>query len=234
MALAVVQHVAAGSAAVANTVTVTVTSTGANRLLVAIAGSQPAAGAVSGVSDGTTAFTRASGSSCQITGGFFSEAWYLPLSASGKTAITATFTAAAGGYGKVIHFYEVSGFTLATLDDVQALSDQTAGSTTVNGVIVTGTTAAAFGAASVLSSSVITQNPLSGNVWTAGGDIDTAGVAAVSVITSASGTSQPQWLATASGALYGTNAVLFKETPTGAFRNFYPGQSGSRMYGEQI
>ncbi|HEY1302223.1 MAG TPA: hypothetical protein VGF24_01655 [Vicinamibacterales bacterium] len=118
MAFSIVQHVATDSAVNSSTVGATVSPTGAGNLLIAIPFCLDTGRTVSGVSDGTNAFTQAT--NAQATNSLDSpfavlDAWYILSSASGKTTITATFTGSAGTFTKGLIVYEVTGHPAALM-----------------------------------------------------------------------------------------------------------------------
>ncbi len=98
MALALVQKKSNSGDGSTTSVAVTVTSTAAGSLIAVFCGWEGAVGATVTVSDGTTGFTagtpKDSGASTTPNDDNHGQWFYLLVSASGKTTITATWSAA--------------------------------------------------------------------------------------------------------------------------------------------
>lgn len=218
MALAVVQHTVAFSAANATTVAITVTATGTGRLLV-VGTACNEDRTVTGVSDGTTAFTQFTGVRGALSGiSSFSDIWYLPASSNGKTTITITFSGVAGTFEKLGWFWEVSGFTTAGADVGTHVDDQTATVGALeNGGSVTTTSTTGFVVGVVVSNTGTLNNPHIGNEFTSGGDIEvgTTFWAGCSLISSTAAAHQPAWDGVASDP-FAASTASWKETGGGA------------------
>lgn len=213
MPLSVVQH--AEHTDTGTSVSVTLSgATGAGHLIVA---SVLSLGTISGVTDGTTAFTQFPSARKDWTGAFagVETDWYfLPSSNSGKTSITMNSSSAAF---LQIQMWEVSGFTSPTTDGVAFVGPTTNGGsvTDCTGAALT-TTAAGFLAAHLgLNAGPVSQNPKTGNAFTSGGDTPGSD-GEVSLISSGAGTYTPVWVdATAADSFIGST-VGFKESSGGA------------------
>jgi len=215
MAVALVQHKVQGvNDAGATTVAVTVTATGNGNLLVALTACNNKALTVTGVSDGTNAFTQFpsaafnSGAAIQSWAG---DCWYLPNSTTGKTTITATFSGSATI--REIFVFEVSGFILLARDGVATnATTQTGAGTDDAGPAFVTTSVKGFVIGFVIVNNVISVNPKAGNAFTSGGDIDaTLGDAACSLISVTASSKQPVWTDGGSGQVYQAMTVAFKE-----------------------
>jgi hypothetical protein len=208
--LAVVQHKEANSTDTAITEAVTVTSTGTNNLLV-VGAYDGGTRTITGVSDGTNNFTQAT-SAADAQSNQASDVWYLLKSTSGTTTITVTYSGSVGAsFEKDVNFWEVSGFTNAAFDVANNLGGVGAGvGTTDTGASVTTATTNGFVVGQIGTAAAITQNPKTGNEFTAGGDNgnSSAGASLIS-ITQASHT--PVWLDSASGRILVSSTAAFKE-----------------------
>lgn len=216
MALSVVQHKLANSAANSTTLDITVTSTGAGNLLVCGASNQGTR-TVTGISGGGTWVQFPS---AEITvSGRETDIWYVVSSSSGVTTVTITYSGAAGTFSKTGEVWEVSGFTTAAEDGANTTSGNTAGGTmTGAAVVTTSTNGFVVGINGNAATGTIDQNPAAGNEFTSGGDsVDRFG--AVSLISSTAVSHTPAWHVTADVAFVASTAA-FKEggpppTPAG-------------------
>ncbi len=194
----------------ANTLPITVTSTGSAHLLLVHAENENTC-TVTGVSDGTNAFTQAS--SCRAVNGAKSiDAWYLASSTSGKTTITITYSCSAGTWTKEGWYWEVGGFT-TPIKDACVTSNQTGSGTTDTGNAVTAAGTKEFIAASVQTANSITQNPKAADDFTTGGDISPGANAGASLAYGLTGSYTPVWLDSSSGSALVTLTSAFMETP---------------------
>jgi hypothetical protein len=214
MALAFVQAHGANVTDTNTTVSVTVSATGTGNLLVVCPDNFDATpgnvGSITGVSDGTNAFTQVPSMDNLSGTTVRSDVWYLPVSTSGKTTITATFSRNTGSYFKSILFIEISGFTNPVVD-VHNVTNTASCSANQNGAAVTTTaTVAAIVAFGMVGN--ITANPHSGNAFTSGGTIS-SGDAVCSLLASSTGTYTPAWDMTAGNKFWGST-VAFKESTT--------------------
>lgn len=216
MPVSVVQHKTNKNGAASTTLAITVTATGASNLLVVHGLSSDAVQQnVSGVSDGTTAFTQFPSAAVIGTGVNFNTVdtdwWYLPISSAGKTTITITWAGSVGFREGWVA--EVSGF-ISPIPDGTA-NNGTAGAT-ASGTDATGPTLSTTGnpefvAAAIGVGNTVSANPKAGNEFTAGGD--NTGDAWCSLITTVTGNHTPAWSVTTSGDVFITSMVGFKETP---------------------
>lgn len=226
MAKALVQVATNGSSANANTVATTVSATGSGNLLIVLAATFGESGhACTGVSDGTNAFTAVSVSAAVNTGslGHISH-WYLPVSTAGKTTITATFAGGAGTYWKACDVMEVSGFTLPTVDHAPSpIVDATQGSTTVSAPSAVTNDAAGVVVSTACGINTVTEDPKSGNEFSAlvGGNELGNGGDTVLLLNSSASTHTAQWLQSGTGDSATIITTSFKETPTGAFKSYF-------------
>jgi hypothetical protein len=207
--LVLVQHKVAASGANSNQITITVTSTGAGRLLVVGTGNNGGR-TVTGVSDGTNNFTRATNAAAG-TGSLRTDIWYLLNSSSGKTTITVTYSGTAGTFLKIGNVWEVSGFTAAAFDTANNINGVGSG-TTDTGATVTTTAAKGFVVGEIITPASIAQNPKAGNEFTAGGDISPSGNdgAGASLISGTAASHTPVWLDLASGRNFMSSTAAFK------------------------
>lgn len=164
------------------TIAVTVTATGAGNLIV-IAANNNDNRTITGVSDGTSAFTQATGARGNF-GANSSDIWYLLSSNAGKTTFTVTFSG--NSTTKDIFFWEVSGNGTATFDNAKHINNGTVAATD-NGVEIT-TVGASFIASAINTGGTIIAAPAVGNAFTTGGGINARGHAAVSLSTAVPGT----------------------------------------------
>lgn len=206
-ALTVVQHGANRSTANSAQISITVTSTGSNNLLVAGTGNSDTR-TVSSVSDGTNNFTQAT-SAAGTDATYQSDVWYLLKSISGKTTITVTFSGAASTFSKEVWFWEVSGFSSVVYDLGNNVTNgvQSGGSATGASVTTTGTTGFIVGIDKTQGS--VTVNPKAGNEFTSGGDINSVSDAGCSLISSTAAAHQPVW--TDNGTDFCSSTAAFKE-----------------------
>lgn len=215
MAIAVVQHKSFGvSDAGATTVPVTVTATGNGNLLVAIAVCNDKALTVTGVSDGTNAFTQypsATFNSGADLNSWMADCWYLPTSTTGKTTVTATFSGSPTV--REIFCFEVSGFILLARDVVATNATvQTGSGTDDAGPAVVTTSVKGFIVAAVVVANSVSVNPKAGNEFVSGGDKDaTTGDASCSLASVTAASHQPVWTDAGSNQKYQAMTVAFKD-----------------------
>ena len=203
MALAVVQHKFGSTNANQNTVAVTVTSTGGGNLLVAGTYNNGTM-TVSGVSDGTNNFTQFAGAQI-ANSNRIADCWYLSISTSGKTTITATFSVT-NTSRKIAWVWEVSGFSVPTTDGVAGTTGTAQNPT---GASLTTKAVSGFLAAVCGYANTISTNPAAGNEFTSGGDI-ADGNGGCSLISSSATAHQPAWSGDQSSA-FTTFTAAFKE-----------------------
>lgn len=225
MAESLVQKTVFDTSVSGTTIPIPVSSTGSGNLLVVFV--QLNAGlTVSGVSDGTSSFTQASGAAVSLTGVRELDCWYLLSSNSGKTTITVTRNGAADTEHRIAWFFEVSpnagttwGFDLAGNS-----ADQSAGaSTTLNGFSLSTTaTGSVFGA--MLETTGTASSMLGGNEFTFG-DESAYGSATAYLLNASSGSHQPKWVDSVSNDTFSTITVAFKEVSAGPG----PGSDSSRV-----
>lgn len=227
MAVTIVQHKTSGGSGGA-TMTVTVTATGAgNLLVVGVEDDGASTVTVTGVSDGTSAFTQVPSARATNTNNNVTDVWYLASSNAGKTTITASLTGATGT-GVALYFWEVSGITSPSPNGAAVVSNGTGAAGTYTGASLT-PSAPQFlvGLIGTTSGAAITQNPKTGNEFTAGGDIDASGwttSAGCALITTSATAHQPVWLAGTTAVSFCASTVAFQGTGGGgggAFRAFY-------------
>ncbi|HMD31667.1 MAG TPA: hypothetical protein VKG84_07140 [Candidatus Acidoferrales bacterium] len=223
-AQSIVQHQKGTSTASAVTVAVSVTSTSAGNSLIACPanlGNRTVSGVTDNAAGGTNTYTQGVGSQDtqnNTTVGNV-DCWYaLNTSHGGATAITVTFSGAAGTFGKAVFFYEVAGFTTAAFDAAANLAGAGQGAgTTDTGAPVTTTSTKGFVVGIICSAAFVASNPASGNAFNAGGDTDGAvtGCAAASLISTTAAAHTPVWTDGASGRVFNSSTTAFKETAGG-------------------
>lgn len=212
--IAVVQSVGAYQTTGTNTGILTVTSTTANTLLVVGAYNYDSR-TISGVSDGTTAFTQGTSTQCtRAVGVVVGDLWFLPVANSGKTTITVTFSGTSTG--KSLWFWEVSGFTLPIRDVSSCTTDGLSVGDKITGPTATTTASAGFVAAIVSQIGGIGANPYTGNEFTAGGSKQD-GNGGVSLISASAAAHIPEWEdGLGGGNQFTASVIAFKETPGGS------------------
>lgn len=197
------------------TASVTVTSTGAGNLLI-VAAANLDNRTVTGVSDGTSAFTQAT-SAAGNSGGQNgrTDIWYLTSSNSGKTSVTVTFSG--NSTTKQLYFWEVSGSGLAfqTANNTQnqtiaAVSSGAAVTSTAVGIIV-GAMVTGSG-----STGVITTSPDATNTQFTNGTVGNSGKSAAQWVLGPVATYTPTYTLTGSGPATGSSTAVFTATGTTA------------------
>lgn len=186
-AITIVQHVP--TLVFSNsTLSATVSATGSNHLLVALI-TAPTGITVTSVSDGVNNFKQFPNAYTNGNGAM--DVWYLPQSVSGKTTITVNVSASTAFIE--LEFWEVSGFISPFPDVVGTLPNGTQSGGNATGPAVTPSASNDFiVAGDGNNGGGITQNPLTGNVFSSGGDtIGTDGF--VSDIATSSASAQPVW-----------------------------------------
>jgi hypothetical protein len=212
MPIAVVQHVNNLTAGSGTTEAVTVASTGAGNLLVAMTLTTTSA-SVTGVSDGTNGFQQFPAALLAGTGGFATlmvDVWFLPRSASGKTVITATFSPSSSE--RALEVWEVSGFTNPVPDGTNGNSNDAGSAGSVDTGMPVTTTAPGFVVAYCGETNTVTLNPDTGNEFSAGGDLSAPGQAWCSLISLAGGVHTPAWHSNTASSAFLTFTAAFRET----------------------
>lgn len=201
----VVQSQYARTVASSNTATVTVTATGAGNLLVVVAADQDAR-TITAVSDGTNAFTQATGAAAS-NGGSNGRAdiWYLLSSTAGKTTITVTFSGVSTT--KDVYFLELSGnglaFQLAATTGAANKAATEAGTALTN-------TAPGLVIGVVVTNGSITASPAATNTQFTNGTIGTGGGSAIAWLMGGVSTYTPSWNdSVTSGAAYANSTAAF-------------------------
>lgn len=215
MAISVVQHKSQGfNDAGAATAAVTVTATGNGNMLVAMMACNNKALTITGVSDGTNAFTQFPGAAFNSgadTSSWMGDCWYLPTSTSGKTTITATFSGSPGV--REIFVFEVSGFILVARDGVAVNATvQTGSGTDDAGPALATTSIKGFVVGFIVVNNSTSVNPKAGNEFTSGGDIDvTTGDACCSLVSVLAASHQPVWTDAGSAQKYQAMTAAFRD-----------------------
>lgn len=227
MAIAVVQHVAhrttSGTGGAINAITVTATGAG-NLLVVGTRNDGAPFTTVSGVSDGSTAFTQFPSAAVDGTSpvsGYQLDLWYLPVSASGKTTITVTW-GAAGNFTKDSWFWEVSGIATVATDGRNGVASGTASGVVMTGGAVTTTGTAGFLVGLCTPSNDVAANPKAGNEFSSGGD-NLNGNGGVSLISSTAASHTPVWDSTTSSDTFVSLTAAFAEATTAVTRSLGSG-----------
>jgi len=123
------------------TASITITSTVAGNLLIALVMDDTIQPTVSGVSGGGgNTFTQVPSARALDGGTHMSDIWYLPNNAGGITTVTATFSASSSSHG--IWAMEVSGAATVSPVDIQSVKNNATASTTVTGTSMNTTNAA--------------------------------------------------------------------------------------------
>lgn len=207
-----VQHLAKRETANQATNVLTVTSTGAGNLLVMLTHHALTTTTVSGVSDGTTAFTQFAGAA--LTGPSSNgrlECWYLLSSNSGKTTMTTTFSTT-DTFNKDVWFFEVSGLTSPATDGSNGNATVTASGFVMTGTAVTTTSTSGFVLGLMVPNNNVVLNPNTGNEFTSGGD-NLNGNGSVSLLSTTAASHTPEWTTDTSGDTPNTTiTVAFKGT----------------------
>lgn len=205
MAIAVVQHASGkdGAATTNPALAVTISATGAGNLLVVailLFNASPRRTVASVVDSNGNSFTHFTGGERQITTGPYAgvtyDIWYLPSSTAGATSVTVTAS------GQPITFkefavYEVSGFSAVATDGVVFNENKASVGTTFTGEALLTTGALGFVAAFAADVNP-TQNPKTGNAFTAGSESFGGGSdVACALNSSAAATYTPEWVGTA-------------------------------------
>lgn len=215
MAFTVVNHSAASDGANPGLSTyartITATTAGNALIVVSLAYQASAVRTITGVSDGTNAFTQFPSALVSVTSGSLNgcnlDVWYLPVVTAGRTTVTLTYNTAT--QFKSVDVFEVSYSGTFATDGVVGNGLKTGTGTTYTGEALT-TSAAGFLVAFCVEANT-GQNPKSGNVFTSGGDV--VGTDAwCSYISPSAGTYTPEWLSTISGGPFATLTAGFKET----------------------
>lgn len=229
MAVTVVQHVMSADATSGTVLAATLAASGAGNLIVVLARSVAgAASPITGVTDGTTAFTQA-------TGSFFDDinatmdVWYLLSSNSGKTSISITWTVT--NTNRRAEVWEVSGFGTCQFDGGSNLNTQTAPGFSYHGSPITTTGSKGFMVAGIFQGGGVTvfTNPTGGNEFTAGGDT-AGGNAYNSAILTTAGVHVSDWTGDVGSQSYGTTAAAFKEAGSGGQLSFTGEDDGIMPY----
>jgi hypothetical protein len=207
-----VRHRSANETTASSTsITVPIAPTAAGDLLV-VGAASTGTRTVSSVSDGTNAFTKATGAAgAGSTRG--TDVWYLLKSTAGKTSITITFSGSAGTFTKEGYFWEVTGFTSPVFDAANKVTAAAPSNGITSGASVTSTAATGknvFAVGVILTNGGIQANPYPGSSFKWGGDISTTNDAACSAFGSGSGTYQPLWADSGTAATAST--ATFKES----------------------
>jgi len=213
-AVTLVQHATNRNTASAATVAITVSSTGSGNLIV-VGCRNDGGHTVSGVSDGTNAFTQFASAAIAGTGslaGVNLDVWYLLSSTSGKTTITITYNASAL-YNKDGWVWEVSGMGTVSTDGVNTGHNTGSAGSVETGVSVTTTSTTGFliGLDSPLNNVLL--NPNTGNEFSAGGD-NQNGNGGVSLISTTAASHTPQWTGDTANDPFDTVTAAFKGTAT--------------------
>ena len=213
-AVSVVQHVHGHSIGLGSTVACSLTATGVSRNVIVAT-----LGTTGGGGDGNAALAYPVSSVTDNIGNTYSQApgtrgiyeywgtevWHSLAATSGVTTVTVTFSGK-NSYYRACFAYEVAG--ILTFDSATQLSmvwsrqpgnNEACVSLTCTGPAITTTTATTFVLA-VYGGFPVDQNPIAGNEFTSGGDIDIPGnfgAAAVSLISSTAAAHRPVWHADA-------------------------------------
>jgi hypothetical protein len=183
----IVQSQNSYTTASSTTATVTVTSTGAGNLLV-VGTSNLDNRTVSSVSDGTNAFTQATGSPSNGGGNTHTDVWYLTSSTAGKTTITVTFNGTSTTKG--IWFWEVAGTNIA-FDNATHNGASTVGAIDTGTAITTANTGFVIGV--IGSNGSVTNSPATTNAQFTNGAINGSGKSAACWVLAPVGTYTPSW-----------------------------------------
>lgn len=204
----VVQSQNALTTASSTTAAVTVTATGAGNLLV-VQTMNSDNRTVTGVSDGTNAFTQATGAAGNNAGGGIQvDTWYLLSSSSGKTTITVTFSGTSTT--KSVFFWEVSGNGIA-FEVANRQNSGTVGATDTGASITP--TATAFIASTIGTAGTITASPAASNTSFPNGAIQSNSKSAAEWGFQPLGTYTPTWSDSGAGTFASTVAAF---TATGS------------------
>src|SRR5579885_584187 len=213
--IGLVQHKTNSGAANSNKISISITRLGAGNLVV-VGACSTGTTAVSSITDnGSTANTYKEATGTKSTNGSaMCDIWYAVNSRSGATSISVTFSKS-GTFEKNVEVWEVSGMAADPAQALDAASIVNSGPSTTSpsGGAVTTTTNSSFVAALLFPHGDTTANPTAGNPFTAGGDISNqSSVGAVSLISAAAGTYQPQW--TTSMDTFNASTAAFKGAVT--------------------
>lgn len=211
MAISISQHVLTngGGAPIASPLGITVTSTSAGNLLVAYClATSPAV--ITGVTDNATG-----GSNTYVL--VLSQSpglqIYCCLKAAHAGATTVSLAWTGGSAFAEIGFFEVSGFTNASVDTPGMSTGVSAGDGTITGPAVTINSSKQefIGAYCTIGSGTITQNPKTGNEFTSGGNTSSFGSGLVSLLTSVNGVHTPVWLDNTAADSFSALIAAFRE-----------------------
>lgn len=208
-AVQLVQSAANTTTASANSIALTVSATGSGNLLV-VAANNNGTRTVTGVSDGTNAFTQASGAA-GTNSAKNTDIWYLLKSTAGMTTITVTFSGSSGTFTKDAWFWEVTGFHHVAFDTAGHVNSGAQSGGLASGASVTTTGGLDFIVGVDLTNFAVTSNPKLGNAFISGGYILSDNDAASSLISQSAASYQPVW--TDNGTSFTSSTAAFRETP---------------------
>lgn len=231
MATACVQHVVASSSAGVNFVDIPIAGVTAGSILV-VGAADDFSATITGVSDGTAAFTQAtSGQATQSSKR--TDIWYLLAPTVGATNVRVTFSSSFAGL-KIGHCWEFSGLSSPAFDAANTATSANAGSTTITGGSVTHAAADSVGVGVVYISFALSENPKSGTDYSGGGDTAAGGqYGGVSIVAASAAAHAPQWLDGISTAAFASSTAAFKSAAaaTPQFRAMFDDRLRSRFLG---
>ena len=212
MAITITQHKFTDTSASANTAAVTLTSTGASKLLVVLSANTGARTVTSVTDNKSNSYTQFPSAAINGANSRSLDCWYCAGAISGVTTVTVHYSGSAGTFEKVVEVWEVAGFTSPATDGTASVGTGTCVATTATGASVTTTRTVGFVAAIIVVGGAIAANPASGNEFTSGGDITSNANAACSLISTTAAGHQPVWTDNTSSDAFTTITVAFKES----------------------
>lgn len=177
---------------------------------------------VSGVSDGTSAFTHFTGAnlSHDVGGNFDIEDCYFLASANAtKTVITITFSLV-GAYYKELWVSEYSGIASPLTDGVNTISAGAATLLVATGGSVTPSVATGVIVGYCAPDNSVVQNPQTGNAFTGAPNGTFDGFGGVYLLSPSVASHTPVWTLDTSGGRFSSIVLGFK--PTGGGATVYP------------
>lgn len=207
----IVQKPGTLSTANANTVAVTVASTGAGNLLV-LGSFNSDTRTVSSIADniGTNSYIQAA-SAAGTNGALKTDIWHCLSTSAGVTTITLTFLGAAGTFDKILWCYELSGF-ISPLFDLANNNSGTSVGNSVPGASVTTTSIIGFILGLGYCWGGVVANPTGGNEFTSG-STTTGSVGACSLLSSTAAAHAPAWTNGSDGVYLSSVAAYYGQPP---------------------
>lgn len=223
-AITLIQHTVGYSAAVTDSVSVTIGPAGAGHLLVVGIVNDNHLTVSKVTDDRSNTYVQAANAFSVGNYGHRSDIWYVLSAKPGVTTITAVFNKSSGAFpgtwDKTIFAFEVAGFTTSAKFDV---ANHTTYASSPGapflpnigvGAPVTTTSDSGFIVGVISTNGLIQETPLAGNEFTSGGDLDSSPQfnASCSLISTSAGVHQPVWMDDYSpgGTVYASSTAAFK------------------------